>query len=303
MGERAREVVLTVDRESVAMGDDVDSHREVWVLPETATVTDLLVAMSRRFLPPVQGFSGWLVSQDFGDRGWGDPLGLIYCRGSSGDGDRYICRARSYPNITMASLAQRAPAVVVRAYYLSGQAARPVSVAEAVDGPLWTGAEPVRAWSEAAEDARQDWRLLQRLDALSASAAGVRREWVRVHLLGAAVPAAVEVFAARQMPLVAMDICPAGMRDAAESFLGGAGDATTVFGNVPEYRASVALIAGVLSGFEWALTKGLRSPEPQAKAVVYLEFLAQQGYRLSPIEQFLAGWIRFDQLGAALGDT
>lgn len=61
-------VKVTVDRASVAMGDDVDSHREFWVYPASATIDDLLVEISSHYVPGIAGPAGWCVYLDNDDR-------------------------------------------------------------------------------------------------------------------------------------------------------------------------------------------------------------------------------------------
>jgi hypothetical protein len=59
-------VRVVVDRDSVHAGDDVDSHREVWDFPSTASVDDLLVSLSSHYLASVAGDVMWTVYLDDG---------------------------------------------------------------------------------------------------------------------------------------------------------------------------------------------------------------------------------------------
>lgn len=62
-------ITVAVDRDSVAMGDDVVSHREEWTLPAAATAVDVLLAVfERHFLARVAGPVGWVM--ELGERTW-----------------------------------------------------------------------------------------------------------------------------------------------------------------------------------------------------------------------------------------
>lgn len=198
---------LIVDRASVSMGDDVAAHSEVWQLPGSTSIAELLTMMARRFLPRVAGFAGWRVYQDLGERGPGWPLGLIYTRDHLRE-ERFGCLESQYLR-TVDELARRAPVLVVQAAYLSGQAARPVWLSEVEAGPSFSGVELIRA---AVDDgsAGRDWRTLRLLDSLAAEREGPRRAWIREHVLAGGL-AAAELFAARNMGALAADLCPASM--------------------------------------------------------------------------------------------
>lgn len=73
-------VRLIVDRDSVAMGDDVESHRQLWELPGNTSVAELLLLFATTMLPGVGGFAGWRIYQVVGDRAPGWTLGLVYTR-------------------------------------------------------------------------------------------------------------------------------------------------------------------------------------------------------------------------------
>lgn len=291
---------MIVDRDSVAMGDDVDSHRETWELPGTTSIGELLGIMAKRYLPGVSGFAGWRVYQDLGEGGPGWTIGLIYTRDHLRQ-ERYLCLAGEYPR-TVADLARRAPLLVVQAAYLTSSAARPGTLSEVAAGPSWTGVEAVRSASEADDDADQDWRLLRRLDALARKSQGPRRAWVRNYLQSDSGLADAELFAARNMRSIAKDLCPASMTVAAHELLGVDGKHEDVFGSLKQGQAALGVVASVLGAFEWGLSRALRRRQPPGPGVTYLEYLAAHGYHLAPIEQFMSGRIDFDELAATLGD-
>ncbi|MDV3130178.1 hypothetical protein M1247_35110 [Mycobacterium sp. 21AC1] len=291
---------LIVDRNSVAMGDDVDSHREAWELPGTTSIAELLALMAKRYLPGVGGFAGWRVYQDIGEDGPGWTLGLIYTRDHLRQ-ERYLCLAGEYPR-TVADLARRAPLLVVHAAYLTFSVARPVTLSEVAARPSWTGVEAVRSASEADDDAEQDWRLLRRLDALARESQGPRRAWVRAYLQSVSGLADAELFAARNMRSIAQDLCPASMTVAANELLGVDGEHEDVFGGLQPGQAALGVVASVFGAFEWGLSRALRRRQPPGPGVTYLEYLAAHGYQLDPIEQFMSGRIDFDELAAALDD-
>ena len=55
-------LVLAVDRDSVAAGDDVTSHRQTWILDAAATVDGVLLALLRGYhRARVHGGASWLV--------------------------------------------------------------------------------------------------------------------------------------------------------------------------------------------------------------------------------------------------
>ena len=55
---------LIVDRASVCMGDDVSSHQEVWQLPGSTSIAELLTIMATQFLPPVAGRAAPIMGDD-----------------------------------------------------------------------------------------------------------------------------------------------------------------------------------------------------------------------------------------------
>lgn len=60
---------ILVDRDSVAMGDDVDSHRQEWTLPARATAIDVLMAVfEQSYLARVSAPVTWVMH--LGERRW-----------------------------------------------------------------------------------------------------------------------------------------------------------------------------------------------------------------------------------------
>lgn len=291
---------LIVDRASVCMGDDVSSHQEVWQLPGSTSIAELLTIMATQFLPPVAGYAGWRVYQDTGERGPGWTLGLVYCQDHLRQ-ERYVCVQGQYPP-TVADLTRRAPALVIQADYLSGSVARPLWLSEITARHSFTGVQPLRAALESDDDAGRDWRVLRELNSIAAEREGPRREWVRDRITSGAL-AGAELFAARHIGAVYGDLCPASMDLATRDLLGVDSDHDEVFAALPQAEAALGVVAAVFGAFEWGLPRGLRRLRPAAHSVAYLEFLAAQGYSLAPIEQFLAGHIDFAGLAGTVGNA
>lgn len=291
---------LIVDRASVCMGDDVSSHQEVWQVPGSTSIVELLTMVATQFLPPVAGYAGWRVYQDTGERGPGWTLGLIYCQDHLRQ-ERYVCLQGEYPP-TVADMMRRAPALVIQADYLSGSAARPMWLSEITARPTFTGVKPLRSAVESDDDAGRDWRVLRELNALAAQREGLRRAWVREHITRGGL-AGAELFAARNIGAVYGDLCPASMDLATRDLLGTDSDHEEVFAVLPASDAALGVVAAVFGAFEWGLSRGLRRRRPAQHSVAYLEFLAGQGYSLAPVEQFLAGHIDFAELVSAVENT
>ncbi|MCH9729327.1 MAG: hypothetical protein K0U84_06580 [Actinomycetia bacterium] len=69
MTEMSEEMVsVIIDRDSVAMGDDVDSHREFWRFPADATIDDLLVGITNSYVPGIAGLACWVVDVNTDDQ-------------------------------------------------------------------------------------------------------------------------------------------------------------------------------------------------------------------------------------------
>lgn len=289
---------MIVDRDSVCMADDVESHRQVWELPGSTSVAELLSLFATNLLPTVSGFAGWRIYQDIGERGPGWTLGVLYTRDHLRQ-ERYVCLAGEYPR-TVADLAGRAPALVVQAAYLSRGEAQPHTLRQIAQTPNWTGAQPVVLGTDAHDDAQHDWRLMGQLSALIKGSQVPRRSWVRHHLHTGTAVASAQLFAARNMRLVTNDLCPASMIIAARDLLGIEGRHEDIFAKVGPSDAGLALAATVFGAFEWGLSRPLRSQAPPSQGRAYLDYLGHHGYRLSPVDQFLAGRLDFAGLRAEL---
>ncbi len=281
------------------MGDDVVVHSEVWQLPGSTSIAELLTIMAKQFLPRVAGFAGWRIYQDVGERGPGWPLGLIYTRDHLRE-DRFVCLEGVYPR-TVADLARRAPALVVQASYLTGQAARPVWLSELEAWPSHTDVEPIRTTVDDGNTG-QDWRTLSLLNSLAAEREGPRRTWIRKHIFAGEL-AAAELFAARNIGALADDLCPASMALAARDLLGAEDEHEEVFGALTPDQAGLGVVAAAFGACEFGLSRGLRRRPPPLHCATYLEYLARQGYSLAPIEKYMAGHIDFDQLSAIIAST
>lgn len=135
-------VKVTVDRDSVAMGDDVDSHREFWVYPASATIDDLLVEISSHFLPGVAGPAGWYVYVGTRHERQHWEIGLIYTRDDLRQRD-HICRL-SPGERTLGDLARwtGSSELDVYASYLTFDQARPLSLDEVEEVPRSPDAGP-----------------------------------------------------------------------------------------------------------------------------------------------------------------
>jgi hypothetical protein len=284
-------VKLTVNRASVAAGDDVDSHREFWTFPESGTVDDLLVALATGYLPAVAGFAGWIVYQEREGRRSDRVLGLIYSRDHRNE-ERYICRSQQYYP-TLGELAECSE-LSVYAGYLSGLAARPVWVSEVKSGSDYTGAQPHKLESEAEADARRDWRLEQQLRRIAVSAATKRRAWIHDRLLSAgAIPAGSDAFIANSFRHLPELLCPASIKLTEEQF--GFGDSIDGADAHQNDRAHVMTLAMVLGAYEWRMVEGNWRLDPQGRNKEYFEFLGAQGYLLTPIERVVAGQQTIDE--------
>ena len=292
-------VRLIVGRDSVAMGDDVESHRQLWELDGKTSVAELLSLLATNLLPGVGGFAGWRIYQDVGQRAPGWTLGLVYIRDHLSQ-ERYVCLAGDYPR-TVADLAHRAPTLVVHAGYLTRHAAQPRTISQIAQSPEWAGAEPVVLETDPQRDAEQDWRLMRRLDALIKDSQSPRRSWMRRFLRTDGAVASAQLFAARTVAQVTNDLCPASMTIAARELLGANGRYEDVFAALESREAALGMVAAVFGAFEWGLSRPLRQQTAPPRGRLYLDYLDQHGYGLSPVEQFLAGRLDFAGLRNALG--
>lgn len=296
-------VQVTVDRDSVAMGDDVDSHREFWIYPASATIDDLLVEISSHFLPGVAGPAGWYVYVGTRHERQHWEIGLIYTRDDLRQQDN-ICRLTPGER-TLGDLARwsGSPELDVYASYLTFNQARPLSLDEVEGGPTFTGCRPTKLESEASADAKRDWVLIRELDRLAGTVAGVRRDWVRANLL-AAPPPWIDIFIARNFHYLTELHCPASMSLAAE-FLGvdaPRGEDLAALAHA-DARPVVVTLAMVLAAFEWGTQRGTWRVGERPYCKAYLELLAHCGYRLSPIEQVMAGHLSVEQLKFGAADA
>jgi hypothetical protein len=132
---------LSVDRSSVAMADDVNSHHRFWGMHPTSTIDDLLIAISEQLLPSVIGPAGWRVYRDFDDPARRLVVGLIYTRDDLQIAD-LICRCTEGGQ-QLRELARPDGSLHVYAHYMTRDQARPVTMPEVQAGPGCTGAKPV----------------------------------------------------------------------------------------------------------------------------------------------------------------
>ncbi|OBI24176.1 hypothetical protein A5709_07100 [Mycobacterium sp. E1386] len=297
-------VKVTLDRASVAMGDDVESHRVFWVFPDSATVDDLLVAVSR-YVPGVAGPAGWMVDVNTGDRVRRRDLGIIYTRDDLRQEDQ-ICRLTA-GNTTLGDLARwaKVPDLDVYARYLTWDMGRPLALSEVTAAATYTGAQPTKLQSEAEAQANTDWVLTRELDRRAAEVAAMRRDWIRANIIaGSTPPPGTDIFIARNFHYLADLHCPASMDVAAQLLLG---TDEAQYENLSaaidiDARPAMVTLAMVLAAFEWHTAYGSWQAGGRPYLKPYFEYLAGCGYRLSPIEQVMAGQITAEQLKFSQGD-
>ncbi|MEE3065448.1 MAG: hypothetical protein VYA67_16100 [Actinomycetota bacterium] len=301
----AETVRVTIDRSSVAMGDDVESHREFWIFPAEATIDDLLVEISARYVPGVAGPAGWRVDVNTDELNRRLDVGLIYTRDDLREEDR-ICRLVP-GTTTLGDLVRRAHSVEldVRARYMTWDMGRPLALSEVTAGSTYTGCQPAKLESEAAADAKRDWVLLRELDRRAAAITAARRSWIRNNIVWAAPPPpGSEVFVARSFHFLARLHCPASMNVAAA--LLGTDDA--VYEDLEtlvdiDSRPAAVIMAMVLAAFEWHTASRSWQGGERDYCKVYFEFLTRCGYQLSPVEEVLAGRITLQELTFSGADT
>lgn len=298
-------VKVTIDRSSVAMGDDVESHREFWVFPAEATVDDLLVGISAHYVPGVAGPAGWCVDVNTDDLDRRLDIGLIYTRDDLKQED-HICRLIP-GTTTLASLAQRAnaPELDVYAGYKTWDMGRPLALSEVTASDSYTGRQPTKLESEAAAEAKRDWVVIRELRRRAAAVAAARRDWIRNNIVWAAPPPpGSEVFIARNFHFLTRLHRPASMNVAAK--LLGTDDAEyeDLEGLVDiDDRPAAVIMAMVLAAFEWNTAGRSWQGGERDYCKPYLEFLASCGYRLSPIEEVMAGRISVQNLKFSADDA
>lgn len=133
--------------------------------------------------------------------------------------------------------------------------------------------------------------------------ASTRRDWVRRTLL-AAPPPWIDVFIARNFHYLTELHCPASMALAAK-LLGVNESPPEDFAARAhaEVRPNVVILAMVLAAFEWGTERDTWRVGERPYRKAYLELLAHCGYRLSPIEQVMAGHIGIEQLKLSKADS
>jgi hypothetical protein len=287
-------VKVILNRGSVAMGDDVESHVEFWVFPASATFDDLLIEISSRYLPSVGGPAGWRLYSNIDDPCVRRVLGLIYTRDDLKQEDR-ICRLIAGRR-TLGELAKFSE-LDVYASYLTFDEARPVTVGEVKASASFTGCRPTKLESRASAQAKHAWWLINELDREASATSTVRREWIRDTLLTAASwPDGAEVFIARNFHFLTSLLCPVSM-DIAGTLLGTDESLDDGLDSVPDIndRPNIATLAMILAAFEWGIRKESWRFGERQDCRVYLEFLATCGYPLSPIEHVMAGHMTVDE--------
>jgi hypothetical protein len=298
-------VKVTIDRSSVAMGDDVESHREFWVFPDEATIDDLLVEISAHYIPGVAGPVGWSVDVNTDELNRRLDIGLIYTRDHLNEEDR-ICRLVS-GTTTLVELAQRAnsPQLDVYAWYKTWDMGRPLTFSEVTAASSYTGSQPTKLESEAAAEAKRDWVLLRELDRRAAAVTGGRRDWIRQNIVWAAPPPpGSEVFIARNFHFLARLHCPASMEVAAQLL----GTDKAKYEDLEtlvdiDSRPAAVIMAMVLAAFDWHTAQRSWQGGERDYCKVYFEFLESCGYRLAPAEKVLAGRITLQELTFSADDT
>ncbi|OBF12583.1 hypothetical protein A5730_03255 [Mycobacterium sp. ACS4054] len=297
-------IKVTLNRSSVAMGDDVDSHREFWVFPYSATVDDLLVEITH-YVPGVAGAAGWVADVNTEDEACRRDLGAIYTRDDLKQ-EPHICRLMP-GKTTLGELARwaRVPDLEVYVRYLTWDMARPLTRSEVIAGPTYTGAQPTKLQSEAAAEANTDWTLVHELNRRANAIATARRDWIRTNVLSrTAPPPGTEIFIARNFHYLADRHCHASMNVAAQLLktdearyenLELSGDFDT--------RPAMVTLAMVLAAFEWKAVRGNWRAGDRPYLKPYFEYLEGCGYRLAPIEQVIAGRITAEQLTFSATDT
>ncbi|GAA2071430.1 hypothetical protein GCM10009722_40620 [Williamsia deligens] len=278
-----------MDRESVAMGDDVESHEEFWDYPPGATIDDLLTDVASSFVASVAGDVGWAVRLMNGRMTSTETLGLIYC--THVGGATTICT----PSRVAVPLSTLASPIGIDVYvaYLPG--ARPHALADMNRSRSRDSRRLDRRLTRHGAPDVPTWRQLSDLRAADRAGAQRRREWLRHRLVpgGPRLPGAEE-FVANAMHLLYRSLCPASLALTAEVFaIPHGGHATTLAGwEVVHFfggDASTAALAMVLCAFEWRLTNISWEHGQNESAAAYLRQLAWWGHPLSAPEEVLAG--------------
>jgi hypothetical protein len=291
-------VKVTLNRDSVAMGDDVESHRVFWVFPASATVDDLLVEIATQYVPGVAGPVGWCVDVNTDDQIRRVDFGVIYTRDDLRQ-EASICRLVT-ATTTLGDLARRAKIADLDVYarYLNRDMGRPLTLSEVTAGPTYTGSQPTKLESEAATQANTDWVLINELDRRAAAITTARRNWIRANIISSATPPpGSEIFIARNFHFLTDLHCPASIKLAAQ-LLGSDQtrfDDLGAIANIDDRPAMVTL-SMVIAAFEWNTARHSWRADERPYCKAYFEFLDSCGYRLSPIEQVMGGHISVEQL-------
>lgn len=297
-------IKVTINRNSVAMGDDVESHREFWIFPDSATVDDLLVQITT-YVPGIAGPAGWIVDVNTEDQGRRRDVGAIYTCDAPKQEPRFC---RFVPgNTTFGELARwaRVPDLDVYVRYLTGDMARPLTLSEVATAPTFTGTQPNKLQSEAAAEANTDWTLVHELNRRAAAIATARRDWIRTNVLSRRTPPpGTEGFIARNFHYLAERHCPASMDVAAQLLTTDeARYENLTLSTDFDTRPAVVTLAMVLAAFEWNTVHGNWRAGERPYLKPYFEYLEGCGYRLEPIEQVMAGRITVEQLKFSASDT
>ncbi|WP_231633719.1 MULTISPECIES: hypothetical protein [unclassified Mycobacterium] len=295
---------MTLNRSSVAMGDDVESHREFWVFPDSATVDDLLVEITH-YVPGIAGAAGWVADVNTEDVARRRDLGAIYTRDDLNQ-EPHICRLMP-GKTTLGELARwaKVPDLEVYVRYLTWDMARPLTRSEVIAGPTYTGAHPTKLQSEAAAEANTDWTLVHELNRRAGAIATARRDWIRTNVLArTAPPPGTEIFIARNFHYLADRHCPASLDVAAQLLMTDEARYENLESSGDfDARPAMVTLAMVLAAFEWNAVHGNWRAGDRPYLKPYFEYLEGCGYRLAPIEQVMAGRITAEQLTFSATDT
>ncbi|MGJ0121022.1 hypothetical protein ACQ7HM_17610 [Williamsia sp. MIQD14] len=281
-------VIVHIDRASVAMGDDVRTHEEVWTYRSSATLDDLLVDIATSYVPPISGDAGWTVHANAHDDARRRHLGMIY---RPVHGDDIACRVRDHDTLLATMAATTGLDVYVT--YLTWELKRPATIEE-LHAARSSRSGTIRRTRVADSDAEhRRWRTVRSLRQLDADLIPWRRAWIRDAVRDTPRLPDVDEFVAAHLDLLHDRLCPASMALAADLF-----EVTTAESRYQARGADLiaalgdpraATLAMVLTAFEWTMTQKSWEDEVDAGVVAYLGRLERWGYRLSPVEQAYAG--------------
>ncbi|KQR98438.1 hypothetical protein ASG12_08285 [Williamsia sp. Leaf354] len=281
-------LTVHIDRASVAMGDDVSTHEEVWTYRSSATLDDLLVDIATSYVPPISGDAGWTVHANAHHDARRRHLGMIYCPVDDAD---IACRVRGPDTLLSAIAATTGLDIYVG--YLTWDLARPASI-DAMRAARSRHSTPLHRTRLADADAEhRQWQTVRSLRRLDADLIPWRRAWIRDAVLDTPRLPGVDEFVAAHLDLLYNRLSPASVALAVDLF----GAPTTE----SKYRAHgtdliaalgdprAATLAMVLTAFEWTMTQKSWEDTADQGVVAYLGQLERWGYRLSPVEQAYAG--------------